>query len=68
VLWPLLTPLGDWFANMDAGGIHLPWASIAGFADVLELMALVVCLASKHQRRRPGPRRRRLARPPAAPG
>jgi uncharacterized protein len=68
VLGPLLTPLGDWFATMGAGGIHLPWASIAGFADVLGLMALVVWLASKHQRRRPGSRRHRLARPTAAPG
>jgi hypothetical protein len=58
VLWPLLTPVGGWFATMDAGAIELPWASILGFADVLGLMALVVWLAYKHQRGRPGRRRR----------
>jgi len=64
VLWPLLTPIGGWFATMDAGDIELPWASLLGFADVLGLMALVIWLASKHQRRRPDrrqlPRQRRL--------
>jgi membrane protease YdiL (CAAX protease family) len=35
VLWPLLTPLGAWFNNMEAGDIQLPLASIAGFVDVL---------------------------------
>jgi uncharacterized protein len=56
VLWPLLTPVGGWFATMDAGEIELPWASVLGFADVLGLMALVIWLAYKHQRRRPGRR------------
>jgi hypothetical protein len=41
VLWPLLTPLGAWFSNMEAGDIQLPLASIAGFVDVLAVMALV---------------------------
>jgi membrane protease YdiL (CAAX protease family) len=50
VLWPLLTPLGGWFANLEAGDIELPWASIAGFADVLGLMALVIWLAHRHGR------------------
>jgi len=52
VLWPLLTPLGGWFSSMEAGDFQLPWASIAGFADVLGLMALVIWLAYKRQRRR----------------
>jgi hypothetical protein len=52
VLWPLLTPLGGWFSYMEAGDFQLPWASIAGFADVLGLMALVIWLAYKRQRRR----------------
>jgi membrane protease YdiL (CAAX protease family) len=51
VLWPLLTPLGAWFNNLEAGDIQLPWASIAGFGDVLGLMALVIWLAYRHQRR-----------------
>jgi uncharacterized protein len=53
VLWPLLTPLGAWFNNMQAGDVQLPWLSIAGFADVLGLMALVIWLAYKHEHRRP---------------
>jgi hypothetical protein len=51
VLWPLLTPLGALFNSLEAGDIVLPWASIAGFADVLAVMAGVVWLAHRHQRR-----------------
>jgi membrane protease YdiL (CAAX protease family) len=51
VLWPLLTPLGGWFSNLQDGDIQLPWASIAGFADVLAVMALVIWLAQRRQRR-----------------
>ncbi|RYU09442.1 CPBP family intramembrane glutamic endopeptidase [Nocardioides iriomotensis] len=51
VLWPLLTPLGSFYANLQGGDIELPWASIAGFADVLGLMVLVGWLALRHQRR-----------------
>jgi len=50
------------------GDIDLPWASIAGFADVLGLMALVIWLAYRHQHRRPGSRRRRRPRPTAVQG
>jgi uncharacterized protein len=57
VLWPLLTPIGGWFATMDSGDIELPWMSILGFADVLGLMALVIWLAYKYQRGRPASRR-----------
>jgi uncharacterized protein len=51
VLWPLLTPLGSFYANVEAGDIELPWASIAGFADVLGLMALALWLAWRHERK-----------------
>jgi membrane protease YdiL (CAAX protease family) len=51
VLWPLLTPLGSFYANLEAADIELPWASIAGFADVLGLMVLAWWLTVRHQRR-----------------
>lgn len=50
VLWPLLIPLGSFFNNLEGGDIDLPWASIAGFADVLGLMAVVLWLAGRRQR------------------
>lgn len=54
VLWPLLTPLGSFFAQLEAGDLagELPWAAIAGFADVLGLMALALWLAFRRERRR----------------
>jgi hypothetical protein len=54
VLWPLLTPLGSFFAQLEAGDLagELPWAAIAGFADVLGLMALALWLAIRRERRR----------------
>lgn len=51
VLWPLLTPLGSFFANVRTGDIELPWASILGFADVLGLMVLALWLARRHERK-----------------
>lgn len=60
VLWPLLTPLGSFYANVDAGDIDLPWASIAGFADVLALMILAGYLGYRHQRRQDREAQRRL--------
>jgi len=42
VLWPLLTPVGAFFNNLEAGDIDLPWASIAGFADVAAVMVFAV--------------------------
>jgi membrane protease YdiL (CAAX protease family) len=51
VLWPLLTPLGSFFNTVDSGDIDLPWASIAGFVDVLVVMALAVWLGRRHLRR-----------------
>lgn len=54
VLWPLLTPLGYLFAELEAGDMRgeLPWASIAGFGDVLALMALILWLAHRRGRKR----------------
>ncbi len=35
VLWPLLTPLGSFYNNVDSGDIDLPWASMVGFGEIL---------------------------------
>jgi uncharacterized protein len=51
VLWPLLTPLGAFYNNVEAGDIELPWASIAGFADVAVVMAIAVWLTHRRRRR-----------------
>jgi membrane protease YdiL (CAAX protease family) len=51
VLWPLLTPLGSFYANLEGGDIELPWASVAGFADVLALMILSWWLMRRYQRK-----------------
>lgn len=50
VMWPMLIPLGSFFNNLQAGDIELPLASIAGFADIMAVMALVIWLAFRHQR------------------
>jgi membrane protease YdiL (CAAX protease family) len=52
VIWPFLTPLGGFFANLSAGGFDLPWASILGFVDVLAVMVAAVVLAFRRERRR----------------
>ncbi|MBI1377075.1 MAG: CPBP family intramembrane metalloprotease [Frankiales bacterium] len=51
VLWPLLTPMGSLFANLEAADIELPWASILGFVDVAALMAVGVWLSWRHHRK-----------------
>ena len=51
VLWPLLTPLGSLFNNLEAGDIELPWASMAGFGHVLIAMGVVLWLAHRHTTR-----------------
>jgi membrane protease YdiL (CAAX protease family) len=51
VLWPLLIPVGSLFNNVTSGDIDLPWASIAGFVDVLAAMAMIVWLAARYERR-----------------
>lgn len=65
VLWPLLTPLGSFFASVTAGDIDLPWASIAGFADVVAVMVVVMWLAHRHEHRRD--RADAVPAPPALP-
>ncbi len=50
-LWPLLTPLGSFYAGVSSGDVELPWASIAGFADVLAIMAVLLWVAHRHERR-----------------
>jgi membrane protease YdiL (CAAX protease family) len=54
VLWPLLTPLGSFYANLDGGEFDLPWASILGFVDVAAVMVTVVVLAHRRERRMAG--------------
>jgi CAAX protease family protein len=51
VLWPLLTPLGSFYANVTSGDIDLPWASILGFVDVAALMLASFWLAARTHRR-----------------
>lgn len=53
VLWPLLTPLGSLFNNLEAGDIVLPWASMIGFGEVLVAMAVVLWLAHRYWKRHP---------------
>ncbi|HVR31849.1 MAG TPA: CPBP family intramembrane glutamic endopeptidase [Acidimicrobiia bacterium] len=50
-LWPLLTPLGSLFTNLEAGDIVLPWASMAGFGQVLIAMVVVLWLAHRYTKR-----------------
>lgn len=52
ILWPLLTPLGAFFNNLESGDIELPWESILGFADVAIVMAVTIWLARRHIRKR----------------
>ncbi|MBP1135970.1 membrane protease YdiL (CAAX protease family) [Arthrobacter sp. PvP023] len=54
VLWPLLTPLGSFFNNLNSGDIELPWEAILGFADVLGLMAAAVWLGHRRIRKAAG--------------
>jgi uncharacterized protein len=53
VLWPLLTPLGAFYNNLEAGDIELPWGSIAGFTNVAMVMAVAIWIT--HRRRRATP-------------
>ncbi|HKZ19330.1 MAG TPA: CPBP family intramembrane glutamic endopeptidase [Acidimicrobiia bacterium] len=54
VLWPLLTPLGSLFAQLEGGELvgRLPWAALFGFADVMAVMATAIWLAHRHLRKR----------------
>jgi hypothetical protein len=51
ILWPFLTPLGSLFTNLEAGDIVLPWASMAGFGEVLIAMGVVLWLAHRYTKR-----------------
>ena len=51
VIWPLLTPVGAFFNNLNSGDIVLPWASLIGFADVAVLMVAAIWLAQRRVRR-----------------
>ena len=51
VLWPLLIPTGSFYNNLQSGGIDLPWAAIAGFVDVMAVMAAAIWFAHRHERR-----------------
>jgi CAAX protease family protein len=55
VLWPLLTPLGSFYAFVSSGELvgQLPWMAILGFTDVVFVMAAVVVLARRHIRSMP---------------
>jgi hypothetical protein len=57
VLWPLLTPLGSFYAFLESGDLlgQLPWAAILGFADVVGVIAAAIVLARRHMRRREDP-------------
>ena len=57
VLWPLLTPLGSLYAQLESGELagQLPWAAIMGFADVIGLMVAVIWWAHRHERRQHSP-------------
>jgi uncharacterized protein len=51
VLWPVLIPLGSFYNNLQSGGFELPWASIAGFVDVLGIMFAAIWIAHRRERR-----------------
>jgi membrane protease YdiL (CAAX protease family) len=51
VLWPLLTPLGSLFNQLESATFTLPMESIFGFADILGVMVALVWLARRHERR-----------------
>jgi hypothetical protein len=52
VLWPLLTPLGSFFANVRAGDIEMPMIAILGFLEVIGLMVAAIWLAARWSSRR----------------
>jgi membrane protease YdiL (CAAX protease family) len=54
VLWPLLTPLGSLFNQIQSGDIVMPMESILGFADVMVLMLAAIWFARRHERRSGG--------------
>jgi hypothetical protein len=53
-LWPLLIALGSFYNSCQSGEIDLPWASIAGFVDVMAIMFAAVWFAHSRERRAAG--------------
>jgi uncharacterized protein len=51
VLWPVLTPLGSLFNQLTTATFTLPVESVFGFADIFGIMAAVIWLARRHERR-----------------
>jgi uncharacterized protein len=49
VLWPLLTPLGSLFNQLESTDLVLPLESVIGFVDVLLVMLVAVWFARRHQ-------------------
>ena len=50
-IWPLLTPIGGFFATMSNGDITLPWIAIMGFLHVLGIMAALLWVVHKRERK-----------------
>jgi membrane protease YdiL (CAAX protease family) len=53
VLWPLLTPLGSFFAEVRVGEIEMPMMAILGFVDLIGLMVAAIYLTSRWTKRHP---------------
>jgi uncharacterized protein len=53
IMWPLLTPLGSFFAQLEDGELvgRLPWAALLGLADVVAVMATLLWFARKHEKK-----------------
>jgi uncharacterized protein len=47
ILWPLLTPVANFMNNVRQGIVSMPWTSLAAFADVLLVMAVVMTVSSR---------------------
>lgn len=61
ILWPLLTPLGSFFADVRGGEIEMPMVAILGFVDVLGLMAAATYLTWRWTKRHPARAQARLS-------
>jgi len=53
IMWPLLTPLGSFFAQLEDGELvgRLPWAALLGMADVVAVMTTLLWFARKHEKK-----------------
>ena len=51
VLWPLLTPLGSLFNQLQAGDVAMPMIAILGFADLFGLMLGAIWYARRAERK-----------------